>query len=44
MEQKLSMKDKKEDMIKAYENLLAKHKEKERDKGTDKEAEVKKSS
>ncbi|MDI6735832.1 MAG: hypothetical protein QME42_06520, partial [bacterium] len=43
MEQNLTMKDKKEDVFKAYEQLLAKYKEKEKAaKSVDKEAEVKK--
>lgn len=43
MEEKLTIKDKKEDIIKAYEQLLAKYKEKEKmAKGTDKESDVKK--
>jgi len=43
MEKKLTLKDKKEEMLKAYEELVDKYKEKEKaDKGTGKEAEVKK--
>jgi uncharacterized coiled-coil protein SlyX len=42
MEKKLTLKDKKEEMLKAYEELLDKYKEKEKaDKGTGKEAEMK---